>query len=923
MKLEKIKEYPNWINWKIDKDNPKIPKNSRTGGNAQNNNPSTWSTYETAKKFGECVGFEFGNSPVIGIDIDHCINSKTGKISELAEHVISVMKSYTEFSQSGTGLHILALVTDKAIFQNRKIAKPENGFEEQGIEFYFDNKYFALTENCYNNFDIEERQSESERIFEEYFTRVEAVKTKISSLERNTFIPDDLDNIALQTMLSKPKLKQLYEGDYSVYPSQSEADLALCGVLAWYFNKNAYKIDYYFRHSGLMRPKWDEKHKGNNTYGEISISRAIANCTGEFNAEMFSKRGRELYKFAVAQLVNYDSNLAVERFKKKTSEFFGTLSLETLKNIWENAKNSRVYQAKIQAVKSMNNFPDLEIAYTDFNERANQLKLLGDEKARAWKGAIKEIKKQTQQEQQAEKEKRPPKRHLTAVNIERKIKELGINLSVNAISLNVEVDNIPEDNDYVTDSFKELSENEKKKQGGDLLPVMLQPMLKDLNFTFSESYFNSALSVIANAKKYNPVKNMLESHTWDGVDRLEQLYKIMGIEGNSLYRTYVKKWLWQAVAMALNDDSLRGNDFVLTLQGEQGSGKTEFARIITEGTGLTSLFKEGAIIDTRNKDKIMEATQKWICEIGELDATIARGEIELKSFITANSDEYRQPYGVKAQKYPRRTAFIATINPDRILQDTAGGTRRWAIMRIGHIDTKKMRELKKTDFYVQLWRQIYECCYMVNPDGYRLSDTDREQLEKSNLLFSKHKKGELEILENLDFNAPLEKWNYRSPTWFIREAELKNNTLTPKAIGEAINKIMKYDTRIKSKKGKNNSLYLLPPVKQNWFEETLYMPEQEQQEQETERNSQAETTPQECWNEFANFFEEKLPDSYKEKYDVQSAGEQYDHNVYNFYTDWSKTATEEQQRKVNKNENILETASLYARIAKQWLNRNK
>ncbi|MBQ6737759.1 MAG: hypothetical protein IJP41_04800, partial [Synergistaceae bacterium] len=155
------------------------------------------------------------------------------------------------------------------------------------------------------------------------------------------------------------------------------------------------------------------------------------------------------------------------------------------------------------------------------------------------------------------------------------------------------------------------------------------------------------------------------------------------------------------------------------------------------------------------------------------------------------------------------------------------------------------------------------------------------------------------------------------------EAELKNNTLTPKAIGEAINKIMNYDTRIKSKKGKNNSLYLLPPVKQNWFEETLYMPEQEQQEQETERNSQAETTPQECWNEFANFFEEKLPDSYKEKYDVQSAGEQYDHNVYNFYTDWSKTATEEQQRKVNKNENILETASLYARIAKQWLNRNK
>ncbi|MBR0074636.1 MAG: hypothetical protein IJP96_02635, partial [Synergistaceae bacterium] len=166
MKLNKIKDLPNWINWNIDKDNPKIPKNSKTGGNAQNNNPSTWSTYEIARNFGSCVGFEFGNSPVIGIDIDHCVNSQTGKISELAKRVISTMKSYTEISQSGTGIHILALVTEKAVFQNRKIAKPEDGFEEQGIEFYFDNKYFALTENCYNDFDIEERQSESERIFE-------------------------------------------------------------------------------------------------------------------------------------------------------------------------------------------------------------------------------------------------------------------------------------------------------------------------------------------------------------------------------------------------------------------------------------------------------------------------------------------------------------------------------------------------------------------------------------------------------------------------------------------------------------------------------------------------------------------------------------------------------------------------------------
>ena len=136
MKLNKIKSYKNWINWNINKKKPKIPHNSRTGEYAKNDDPSTWTTYEVAKNFAPCVGFEFGNSPVIGIDIDNCLDTKTGKMSELAKHVVEVMKSYTEISQSGTGLHILALVDDKTGFKNHKPARPEKGFEAQKIEIY-------------------------------------------------------------------------------------------------------------------------------------------------------------------------------------------------------------------------------------------------------------------------------------------------------------------------------------------------------------------------------------------------------------------------------------------------------------------------------------------------------------------------------------------------------------------------------------------------------------------------------------------------------------------------------------------------------------------------------------------------------------------------------------------------------------------
>ena len=62
------------------------------------------------------------------------------------------------------------------------------------------------------------------------------------------------------TILEKAKLarngiefQKLWGGDFSSYPSQSEADLALCGILAFWCNRDIAQIDRLFRRSGLMR----------------------------------------------------------------------------------------------------------------------------------------------------------------------------------------------------------------------------------------------------------------------------------------------------------------------------------------------------------------------------------------------------------------------------------------------------------------------------------------------------------------------------------------------------------------------------------------------------------------------------------------------------------------------------------------------
>jgi len=50
-------------------------------------------------------------------------------------------------------------------------------------------------------------------------------------------------------------LRLLWAGDFSDYPSQSEADLALCAILAFWTARDPGRIDSLFRESGLMRPK--------------------------------------------------------------------------------------------------------------------------------------------------------------------------------------------------------------------------------------------------------------------------------------------------------------------------------------------------------------------------------------------------------------------------------------------------------------------------------------------------------------------------------------------------------------------------------------------------------------------------------------------------------------------------------------------
>jgi primase-polymerase (primpol)-like protein len=86
------------------------------------------------------------------------------------------------------------------------------------------------------------------------------------------------------------KFARLWNGDTSGYADgnnegRSEADFALCSLLAFWCGPDKDRIDRLFRQSGLMRPKWDERHYGDGrTYGQGTIGHALAGRT-EFWSE--------------------------------------------------------------------------------------------------------------------------------------------------------------------------------------------------------------------------------------------------------------------------------------------------------------------------------------------------------------------------------------------------------------------------------------------------------------------------------------------------------------------------------------------------------------------------------------------------------------------------------------------------------------
>lgn len=259
-----LKAVPQWV---CAVSNDKIPKNPHTGGNAKANDPSTWGTYEEAleaceKYHFDYLGFEF-STPYFGVDLDHCLDD-----IDLCDEFVETLQSYTEISKSGSGIHIIC-----------KGTLPDGARRKDGIEMYSQGRYFICTGNLYNaKYDAINECTDSIKILHSKYLPSAVPKNAIRTLRPVVSLDDQEVIDKARACKSGQLFSMLYAGNWEgIYASQSEADLALCNHLAFWTGCNAMQMDRIFQSSGLMRDKWNKK-RGSDTYGNITIGKAIASC---------------------------------------------------------------------------------------------------------------------------------------------------------------------------------------------------------------------------------------------------------------------------------------------------------------------------------------------------------------------------------------------------------------------------------------------------------------------------------------------------------------------------------------------------------------------------------------------------------------------------------------------------------------------
>lgn len=220
---------------------------------------------------------------------------------------------------------------------------------------------------------------------------------------------------------------------------------------------------------------------------------------------------------------------------------------------------------------------------------------------------------------------------------------------------------------------------------------------------YSKDKHSSALRILFDERRYNPITDIVDAVVWDGEPRCREFLHKWGKVEDSEYTREVSRLIFAGGIHRLYEPGCKFED-VPILMGDQGCGKSTLIRFLAINDDY---FGELKLVE--GQSAIENLSGKWIMEIPEMSAfTKAKDQEAIKAFISRQRDSYRKPYDRNTTELLRRCTFICTSNDLQPLVDKTGNRRYYPV--ICHCNGYDIydREVEIRDYILQCWAEARE-----------------------------------------------------------------------------------------------------------------------------------------------------------------------------------------------------------------------
>lgn len=232
--IDELKRWPHFVVCRADK----VPLNPLDGTFAKSNDPTTWSDFDTAvaciKRIdGLMLGFMLSvDDPFAVIDLDNPRKESLKLTPEQIERadtmhnqIFEQFDSYSEKSPSGKGLHIWVRGAVETGKNNR----------EYCVEVYSSGRFMTVTGWSHHLKPIEPRQELLTALWSQMGGK--SIQDVVPTIDGEQTSSDEriIELCGMGDNGNGELFKRLYSGNWNGdYSSQSEADISLCNIVAFY-----------------------------------------------------------------------------------------------------------------------------------------------------------------------------------------------------------------------------------------------------------------------------------------------------------------------------------------------------------------------------------------------------------------------------------------------------------------------------------------------------------------------------------------------------------------------------------------------------------------------------------------------------------------------------------------------------------------